>query len=113
GSGDGAGGLSTLLGVELSRNFVFPFFASSPSVFWRRWHVTLTNWFRDYVYRWVRTLLPRRPPPIWALVPTMALVGLWHGARWSFVIWGLLWGLALLAEWYLNPTLDRIDARHP
>jgi len=90
-----------LLGFRLERNFDFPYVARSVTEFWRRWHISLSGWLRDYLYiplggsRGVRLATYRN------LMVTMLLGGLWHGAAWTFVIWGALHGVALVAhkEW--------------
>jgi len=91
-------GLAKLLGYTLPRNFDFPYLASSFSEFWRKWHISLSSWLRDYLYiplggnktPGMRTYLN--------LMVVMFLGGLWHGAAWSFAIWGVWHGLALMAE---------------
>jgi alginate O-acetyltransferase complex protein AlgI len=89
-------GAARMLGFTLSTNFNHPYFASSFSDFWKRWHISLSSWFRDYVYiplggnRKGRVLLIRN------ILVVFALSGLWHGASWNFVIWGTLNGLFLI-----------------
>jgi alginate O-acetyltransferase complex protein AlgI len=87
-----------LLGYELTRNFAFPYFASSPAEFWRRWHISLSTWLRDYLY----IPLGGSHGSTWRtyrnLMLTMLLGGLWHGAAWHFVVWGAAHGLALCAQ---------------
>lgn len=91
-------GVSQMLGITLRENFNRPFAARSFFDFWRRWHMSLSTWFRDYVYislggsqvtkiKWVRNVLV-----------TFLLSGLWHGANWTFIIWGLLNGMYLVIE---------------
>ena len=88
-------GAAMILGFKLPVNFNKPYFATSPSDFWRRWHISLSSWLRDYLY------IPlggnRKSPSITYLnlIIVMFLGGLWHGASWNFVIWGLLHGLYL------------------
>ena len=93
---DMAIGLARLWGIKLPENFNFPFLAASPSAFWRRWHITLSTWIRDYVY----IPLGGGKVPGWRkalnLLFAMALCGLWHGSAWNFVLWGVLHGGALL-----------------
>jgi D-alanyl-lipoteichoic acid acyltransferase DltB (MBOAT superfamily) len=98
GYSDIALGASKLMGIDLMVNFKTPYFSCSFKEFWNRWHISLSSWFRDYVYiplggsrcgKWKR----RRNVMI-----TFLLSGLWHGASWTFVIWGGLHGLYLLAE---------------
>jgi D-alanyl-lipoteichoic acid acyltransferase DltB (MBOAT superfamily) len=87
-----ARGVARLLGFELSRNFHLPYLALSPVDFWRRWHITLSTWLRDYVFIPLggsRSHLYRN------LLITMLLGGLWHGAGWHFLLWGLYHGLLL------------------
>ncbi|MGF1499565.1 MAG: MBOAT family O-acyltransferase [Elainellaceae cyanobacterium] len=96
GYSDIARGLAKLLGFELMLNFRLPYFATTPSDFWARWHISLSTWFRDYVYiplggNRQGTLLTYRN-----LAITMLLCGLWHGAAWNFVLWGAFHGLLLL-----------------
>jgi alginate O-acetyltransferase complex protein AlgI len=92
---DMAIGLALMLGVKLPGNFFRPYTASSIIEFWRRWHTTLSYWFRDYVYI---PLGGGRRGPVREhrnIVLTMGLAGLWHGANWTFVIWGLFHGLGV------------------
>ncbi|MBD3176504.1 MAG: MBOAT family protein [Armatimonadia bacterium] len=95
GYSDIARGTSRLLGIELMENFNHPYFATNITVFWRRWHVSLSSWLRDYLY----IPLGGNRGPRWFvyrnLFLTMLLGGLWHGAGWNFVIWGGIHGLAL------------------
>lgn len=91
-----ARGMSKLMGIELNVNFRFPYFVTSPQAFWRHWHISLSTWLRDYLYiplggnRGSSLAIKRN------LMITMALGGLWHGAAWTFVIWGLYQGLVLV-----------------
>jgi len=93
---DVAIGAAQTLGFRLRENFDRPYFAPSPVEFWRRWHISLSTWFRDYVY--VPLGGSRSGAGRWALavVATFSLSGLWHGAKWTFVLWGLYHGLLLL-----------------
>ena len=83
------------MGFELSLNFRRPYFATSPQDLWRRWHISLSGWLRDYLY----IPLGGNRGSTWStgrnLLLTMALGGLWHGAAWTFVAWGMFHGLAL------------------
>jgi D-alanyl-lipoteichoic acid acyltransferase DltB (MBOAT superfamily) len=107
---DIARGSARLLGIELSLNFRHPWLASSPANFWRRWHITLSSWLRDYVYiplggdRNEHSGHPRRRTAINVLI-TFALGGLWHGAAWNFVLWGLLHA-ALILIWRAIGSLN-------
>jgi len=93
---DIARGTARLFGFELRQNFHLPYFATSPADFWRRWHISLSTWLRDYLY--VPLGGNRRGPrrTLVNLVLTMLLGGLWHGARWNFVAWGLYHGFLLV-----------------
>ena len=109
GYSDMAIGLGLMLGFEFLENFNYPFIASSITDFWRRWHISLSSWFKDYVYvplggnrvnkiKWIRNIII-----VWFLT------GFWHGASWNFIIWGLYFSVFLLIEKlvlknYLNKT---------
>lgn len=86
---DIARGSARLLGVDLAINFRFPYLANSVSEFWRRWHISLTSWFRDYVYKPLLSS-PRNISRTFAVFVVFLLSGVWHGANWTFVAWGLL-----------------------
>ena len=94
---DIARGSSRWLGFELTENFDHPYMARSPSDFWRRWNISLSTWFRDYVY--IPLGGSRATGGLWArnVLVTFLLSGLWHGASWNYVLWGLYHGLLLLA----------------
>lgn len=107
GYSDMAIGLGRVLGFHFVENFNYPYLSGSVTEFWRRWHISLGSWFRDYVYipmggsrvsrwRWVLNILT-----VWMLT------GLWHGAAWNFVLWGLLFAALLLAEKWI-PVLQRL-----
>ena len=107
GYSDMAIGLGRIFGFHFPENFNYPYLSKSVTEFWRRWHISLGSWFRDYVYiplggnrvskgKWVRNILT-----VWMLT------GLWHGAAWNFVLWGLLFAVLLLAEKAL-PGLQRL-----
>lgn len=83
-------GVSLLFGIRLPINFNSPYRATSVTDFWRRWHISLSTWFRDYVYVPMGGNRRGRAREFVALVTTFFLAGLWHGAAWTFVIWGLL-----------------------
>lgn len=93
-------GAAKLLGFDSMRNFAYPYFSQSMAEFWRRWHISLTTWFRDYVYfslGGVRGTALRRSVNI---VITFLLSGLWHGASWNFLLWGGFNGLAIVPEMF-------------
>jgi alginate O-acetyltransferase complex protein AlgI len=90
-------GLARILGVSLPRNFLYPYISRSPREFWRRWHVTLSLWLRDYLYIPLGGSHGTAARTQLNLLATMVLGGLWHGANWTFVFWGALHGLLLIA----------------
>ncbi len=91
-------GSARMLGIHLPTNFNYPFNAIGFNDFWRRWHITLTNWFKDYVFLRI-AMRPRSKFEIYyAILITFLLSGLWHGANWCFVIWGGLHGLFCIVE---------------
>lgn len=98
GYSDMAIGLGKMFGFEFLENFNYPYIATSITDFWRRWHISLSTWFRDYIYiplggnrvskiKWIRNILI-----VWLLT------GLWHGAAWNFIVWGLYFGILLIIE---------------
>jgi D-alanyl-lipoteichoic acid acyltransferase DltB (MBOAT superfamily) len=93
-------GTAKLFGIELSENFKHPYRSRSFTLFWRRWHITMTRWFMDYVFIPVNKILPwsRRANIASATLITMLLIGLWHGANWTFIVFGLIHGLVLIGE---------------
>ena len=102
-------GLAAMLGVHFHENFRFPYRSRSAREFWQRWHISLGSWFRDYLY------FPlggsrARPVVVWRnLLIVWALTGLWHGAAWTFVVWGLYFGVLIGLERYVwGGLLDRI-----
>ncbi|HHY27242.1 MAG TPA: MBOAT family protein [Desulfitobacterium dehalogenans] len=109
GYSDMAIGLSRIFGFRFPENFNYPYISRSITEFWRRWHISLSSWFRDYIYiplggnrvslgKWVRNILI-----VWFLT------GFWHGAEWNFILWGLLFGLLLLMEkLFLNRFLEKL-----
>jgi len=109
GYSDMAIGLGKMLGFDFLENFNYPYISKSITEFWRRWHISLSSWFRDYVYiplggnrvakwKWIRNILI-----VWACT------GFWHGASWNFIIWGLYFAVILLIEkLYLNKYLEKI-----
>ncbi|MCD6303477.1 MAG: MBOAT family protein [Planctomycetes bacterium] len=90
-----ARGVAKMLGFELMVNFRFPYFATSPSDFWRRWHISLSSWLRDYLYIPLGGNRRGKRRTYANLMTTMLLGGLWHGAAWHFVLWGFYHGLIL------------------
>ncbi len=102
---DMAIGLARTLGIRLMKNFERPYFAQTIPEFWRRWHISLSTWFRDYLY--VPLGGNRSTASRWAvnIFIVFAVSGLWHGAQWTFVIWGVLHALYfLLTRWLAEPA---------
>lgn len=104
---DMARGLAKLLGFDIILNFNLPYFARTPSDFWKRWHISLSSWLRDYLY----IPLGGNRGPQWFvyrnLMLTMVLGGLWHGASWNFIYWGAFHGLILCVYKFLNISEEK------
>lgn len=109
GYSDIARGTAKLFGVELMVNFKSPYFSASIKEFWSRWHISLSTWFRDYVYIPLGGNRVKRSRHYFNLVATSLVSGLWHGAEWTFVIWGGLHGLLQVAEQALWPAGRKTD----
>lgn len=109
GYSDMAVGLGKMFGFEFCRNFDYPYTAKSITEFWRRWHISLSSWFRDYVYIPLGGNRVSKIRHICNLMIVWLLTGLWHGAAWNFVAWGLYYGVILIIEKYmLSPVLERM-----
>ena len=123
-------GLSEMMGIRLAENFDRPFSSRSTKEYWRRWHMTMGTWFTDYVFyplsvcnpmqrfsKWSRAHLGKgvgkRLPVYTATVATWFLTGLWHGAGWNFIVWGLLNCLVILVSQELQPLYDRFGKAFP
>jgi len=110
GYSDMALGLAQMFGFKFRENFDYPYISSSVQEFWRRWHISLSGWFKRYVYiplggnrkGELRTIINK--------VTVFFLTGLWHGAQWTFVVWGLIHGALLLLEQVIKPT-ERLGKR--
>lgn len=90
-------GAAQLIGITLPENFRFPYHAANPSDFWARWHMTLSRWIRDYLFFPINAKYKAAAGPLYlSLIGIMALVGLWHGAGWGFVLWGTMHGIYLV-----------------
>lgn len=102
---DIARGLAKIMGFEFSLNFNLPYISRNPSEFWRRWHISLSSWLRDYLYK----PLGGNRGSSWTtnrnLLITMLLGGLWHGAAWNFVLWGFYHGVLLIGHRLAGPIL--------
>ncbi len=108
GYSDIARGTAKLLGFDLMRNFEQPYFARNVSDFWRRWHISLSTWLRDYLYIPLGGNRRGEARTYANLMLTMLLGGLWHGASWNFVIWGGLHGAYLALHRAASPALARV-----
>ena len=109
GYSDMAIGLGKMFGFEFNMNFNYPYVSKSITEFWRRWHISLSSWFRDYVYIPLGGNRVSKIKHIRNLLIVWLLTGLWHGAAWNFVAWGLYYGVILIIEKYLlSPVLDRL-----
>ncbi|BFH16144.1 MBOAT family protein [Paenibacillus melissococcoides] len=109
GYSDMAIGLGSMLGFRFPENFNYPYISASASEFWRRWHMTLGSWFRDYVYFPLGGSRTSKPRLMLNLFVVWFLTGLWHGASWNFVLWGLYFGLLIgLEKLFLGAWLERL-----
>lgn len=109
GYSDMAIGLGKMLGFTFPENFRYPYLSRSASEFWRRWHITLGSWFRDYVYFPLGGSRVSRRKLLLNLFIVWFLTGFWHGASWNFVLWGLYFGILItLEKLWLGAWLDRL-----
>ena len=106
---DIARGVAKWLGFELMLNFKLPYFSTSPSAFWRQWHISLSSWLRDYLY----IPLGGNRGSCWLtyrnLMLTMLLGGLWHGANWTFIIWGAFHGVLLCTHRVWSKSMGQFE----
>lgn len=107
GYSDMAIGLGRIFGFRFPENFDYPYLSASITEFWRRWHMTLGGWFRDYVYIPLGGNRVSKPRWVFNILIVWMLTGLWHGASWNFVLWGLAFGLVLLLEKWV-PGLKKL-----
>lgn len=91
-------GLGRMFGFHFLENFDYPYISTSITEFWRRWHISLGTWFRDYVYIPLGGSRVKKPRLVFNLFVVWALTGIWHGANWTFVVWGLLYFVLLTFE---------------
>ncbi len=123
-------GIAEMLGIKLKENFDHPFASKSTKEYWNRWHITMGSWFTDYVFyplsickpmqklsKWSRTrlgnALGKRIPVYLATIVTWFLTGLWHGASWNFIVWGLLNCLVILVSQELSPLYTKFHQACP
>ena len=106
-------GLAALLGFDCAANFDLPYISGSITEFWRRWHISLSSWFRDYIY------IPlggnRKGPArqLFNMLLVWAATGIWHGASWNFIVWGLLNGVVIIISQECAPLYQRFHERFP
>lgn len=98
GYSDMAIGLGKMFGFKYLRNFNYPYLSKSASEFWRRWHISLSSFFRDYIYIPLGGSRVKTPRWVFNIAVVWAITGLWHGAAWNFVLWGVYWGALLVCE---------------
>ena len=110
GYSDMAIGLAKMFGFDLKENFNVPYTSLSITEFWRRWHISLGTWFREYVYIPLGGNRKGRGRQLINLTVVWFLTGLWHGAQWNFVVWGMYYGLLLILEKFV---LQKIPVRLP
>jgi len=123
-------GIAEALGIRLKENFIRPFSSRSTKEYWNRWHITMGTWFTDYIFypvsvckpmmkisKWSRKALGnnvgKRIPVYLATILTWFLTGLWHGAGWNFIVWGLLNCLVILVSQELEPVYGKFRERFP
>ena len=107
GYSDMAIGLGKMFGFSFKENFSYPYISGSVQEFWRRWHISLSSWFRDYVYIPLGGNRKGRVRTVSNKLAVFLLTGLWHGANWTFVVWGLFHGFFLLLEEFV-PRLKKL-----
>lgn len=123
---DIATGISQMFGISLSKNFNHPFFSRSAAEFWRRWHITLGEWFKDYVYMPLSTNATlikisgkirkkygmRQAKSFLTIVPLLVvwvITGLWHGTGLNYIVWGLYWGVLIIVSNVFAPEIRKIN----
>ncbi len=111
GYSDMAVGLGRMLGFEFMRNFNYPYISKSVTEFWRRWHISLSSWFREYVYFPLGGSRVNKPRLVFNLLVVWACTGIWHGANWNFLLWGLYYFAFLVVEkLWLGQHLKKLPA---
>lgn len=111
GYSDMAVGLGQIFGFHFPENFRYPFLSGSVTEFWRRWHISLSTWFRDYVYIPLGGNRCSRARNVWNLFVVWFLTGMWHGASWNFIAWGLWFFVLLVGEKFLwGKALERLPS---
>jgi alginate O-acetyltransferase complex protein AlgI len=109
GYSDMAIGMGRMFGFHFLENFNYPYIAQSVTDFWRRWHISLSSWFRDYVYIPLGGNRVAAPRHVFNILVVWFLTGFWHGAGWNFIVWGLYFAaLLLLEKFFLGKVLERL-----
>ena len=123
-------GIGEVLGVKMEENFLSPFRSRNIFEYWRRWHITMGTWFRDYIFYPVSVAKPlqaltaktkkrfgpkisRRVPVYIATIATWFVTGIWHGLAWNFIVWGLLNGIVILISQELQPLYEKLHRKFP
>lgn len=123
-------GIAQVFGISLEENFIRPFFSKNIAEYWRRWHITMGTWFRDYVFYPLSISKPQKNLTTWtknhfgmgaakriavyfSTIITWLATGIWHGAEWHFVVWGLVNGVVILISQELTPLYDKFHKKHP
>jgi alginate O-acetyltransferase complex protein AlgI len=106
-------GVARMFGIEVAENFNRPFLSTTPAIFWTRWHMSLSFWIRDYVFRPLAASRRDRWWPFVVLVISMTLFGLWHGAKWTFIVFGVYHGLLLVLHRLGQMTKTRLPIQMP
>tara|TARA_R110002012_G_scaffold312248_1_gene522479 strand:- start:11933 stop:13357 length:1425 start_codon:yes stop_codon:yes gene_type:complete len=110
GYSDMAIGLGKMFGFNFPENFNYPFISKSIREFWRRWHITLSDWFKDYLYISLGGSRKTKWRTYLNLITVFFITGLWHGANWTFIFWGLFHGIFIIMEWYLKDRKTKAPA---
>lgn len=111
GYSDMAIGLGKMMGFNFPRNFNYPYQSKSISEFWRRWHITLGSWFKSYVYFPLGGSRKETGRTVLNLAVVWLLTGVWHGASWNFILWGVLYGVVIIIEkLFLGKILEKIPS---
>lgn len=110
---DIARGVTRFFGIDLMKNFEQPYLVTNMTDFWKRWHISLSSWFRDYLYAPLKGKRRGELPIHFALVATMTIAGFWHGSTWAFIVWGFYHGAFLSLERLFNRFVKKRIPRIP
>lgn len=111
GYSDIAIGCAKIFGIEIMENFRRPYLSLSVAEFWTRWHISLSTWFRDYIYIPLGGNRRKKPRVAFNLFVTFLLSGIWHGANWTFMVWGAWHGMLVLTDRMIEPVFDHLNGR--